>query len=343
MSTLYSMLAKSYESEQIRIFGFLEQMNKVHGEKLTFDSVIDSDELCLDLIRFNLDFKSKEFQVNKAYAYRFRHIVICWLMGVALSKFIGNENEFDMIFHKSWQLASFTHDYGYFCEEVFSDLDDDFLESFGDYYLLKDEYENPILSSLNNYLERNRSLLSVGYKDIENYFYKDQLRRRNAGDEEKNDHGICGGCIAFKEYIQYLENRAGLLDGIRIKEINKIACLITASHNIWGIRIKEENRLQLLMALVDTIESTKRFCKKDKNGRLYPVLKWKDILNNIDIQVSDLEILIDFSNLISLVSLKKDSEFLLECCEKQVDNISGLNTWTYLKTERIGNSIVISK
>lgn len=343
MSTLYSMLAKAFESKPIRIFGFLEKMNKVHGDNLIFDTVIDSDELCLDLIRFNLNFKSKEFKINKAYAYRFRHIIICWLMGVALSKFIGNENEFDMIFHMSWQLACFTHDYGYFCEEVFSDLSDDFLESFGDYYLLKDEYENPILSSLNNYLQRNQSLLSVGYKEIEDYFYNDRLRRHNAGDEEKNDHGICGGCIAFKEYIQYLENSPKLLDGIRIKEINKIACLITASHNIWGIRIKEENKLQLLMALVDTIEPTKRFCKKDKNGRLYPVIKWKDILNNIEIQVSDSVISIDFSNLISFVSSKKDSYFLLECCKRQVDNISGLNIWTYLKTEKIDNKIIISK
>lgn len=350
--SMYDYLKTIYESGIIQELGFLDGIYQLNSQKeLLFDELINDDNWCLEIIRTNLDFKSKNFQINKAYAYRFKHIVICWLLGIGCIEFVNPNMKYNMLFQKTWQLSAFTHDYGWFCEETFDNPREDFLNSFGDYYLLKDDYKLPILSCLHNYIIENSNLIPFSYETIKNYYFKSieyhrkEKERGNMDDKETCDHGIVGGCLAFKEYTEYLENRKQIEDGRSIVEMNKTACLITASHNIWGEQIRKENGLLSIMALVDTIECTKLFSSYDKVNRLYPLIKWQTLYTRIKLEINKDSLMIDLNDLSKYIESKKGDKFgiIKRKFDKYWNSLKTIDSWTpfsVISDENEGKSII---
>ena len=344
MESLNDYFKEVYERGNLQGLGFLDPLYILNGGSLSFDDLIVHDKWCLEIIRTNLDFRSKRFQLESNYAYRFRHIVVCWLLGVGLGSQLIPNFDRDMIRQRAWQLSAYIHDYGYYCDEVFDEPNPSLLQTFGDHYLLKDTYNTEFLKSLNNFTQRSPNVTPYSYSEIEDYYSSDLIRRKEEGGSEKSDHGIVGGCIAFSEYADYLEQRSFLKDGIGLLELNKTACLIAASHNIWGrAPIKKECKLLLLMALVDTIELIKRFYDTDRTGRQYPLLNWKDVLKEFYLSIQPGWIVVDLTKIRdridSITGVRHNK--LEKAFNKYVKNLKGLTDWIGCPTSENNNIITI--
>lgn len=351
--SLYDYLRQVYESGLIQKLGFVDQVYRINdNSELSFDELINDNHWCLEIIRTNLDFRSNNFQINKAYAYRFRHIVICWLLGIGFMDFIAQTMKYDMIFQRTWQLSVFTHDYGWFCDEAFSKPETGFLSSFGDYYLLKDNYNTPTLACLQNFMANNPNITPYTYDVIERYYFssinyhKQQKELGNTEDKETCDHGVVGACLAFKEYAEFIEKRKQLAEGASIIEINKTACLITASHNIWGgDKIRKENELLSIMALVDTIECTKLFTYYDKANRSKSLISWKDLYSHIKLSIDKTNITLQLHDLVQYVdSLNQNKRFveIKTKLDKYCNSLKRIDTWTPFSVVHNGYELTVS-
>ena len=366
---MYELIKKGYL--EVQKYGFADKFIREDNTIEDFDNILKDNVNCLEIIRSNMFYRPKNFAVNKAYSYRFRHIVICWLMGVGFMEYIFPQKEsINYLLHKQWLLSAFTHDYGWFCEETLGENPmpkKDFKDSFGDVFLLKDTYETPSLHSLNNFLNKNKDIMSATYGEILEYYessirYHERVKEEdpNKFDPEYCDHGVVGGCVAFKEYNDSVEkirkrkkDESGIDfdDGIRIKELNKVACLITAAHNVWGKRIEKNNRLLLLMALVDSIECYKRFAIM-KKGKVNPeaYIGWKIIYDNINVEIKDNTIELDYSMLRKYIQKKRkdrENEFI-SCLDGYIYSLtgeinkpkSGLKGWTSYTAEKVNEDII---
>ena len=344
MDSIYGFLEKTYNKGIIQLLGFTDKICEINNHNpVPFNTLIHNDEWCLEIIRTNLYFKSKNFKLIKRYAYRFRHIVICWLLGVGLNELLNPETVYDGVFNKEWQLSSYTHDYGYFCDEVFEKPIINLKEHFSEYYLLKDHYSNRNLQCLNGFLSKYPQLLSVSYDDIENYYYKNLEWRKSKRLFEKSDHGIIGACIAFMEYSIFLENQKNIEDGIRIKEINKTACLITAAHNLWNVKIKKECRLLSLMGLVDTIEPTKCFYEMNKKAHFYQITKWENVVKLIKIKLLKRTIVVSLEEIKAFANTRKkgNRQKILSIINDYKGSLLKLPNWTSFEVDDKGDILFI--
>lgn len=154
----------------------------------------------------------------------------------------------------------------------------------------------------------------------------------------------------------------------------KTACLIAAQHNMFRsngpasdyeyskyglsallssspIAVTIDNPLLYLLSIVDTIECTKRFSRNSScNGLfLHPSrLSVKTILQNIDIELDDDGIIVDYSKLES--KIRKNNKFfllkndwnreMLKLLEHHVSNVAGMQTWIKCKTEQVNSYCV---
>ena len=338
-----------------------------HGQYKSVSEFIGNDEKCLRLIYQLLDLGRDDISVlHKKNFNRASHIIVTLLLGIGIENKQGvltGVNSFNpMPDEYLWMLTALLHDYGYFRKEL---LVSKSLDQLGlKYNLLTDEYHDEPLKCLNGYSNNFSQYCTFSYDTINNYY---EYRRNhifiNDENGEINDHGIMGACIAFSQYVQfYLKHEVPRINK-RDKRIMllqetepllyKTACLMAAQHNLFKsesterdfeygeyrltqllstspIRINERNPLLLMLALVDTIECSKRFSKK-ANPKKY--LKMDTILNRTLIDVSDEQILIDFSKLYEFID-KKNNVDLLSQLEKHIRNIMNLGSWTSYEAQQ---------
>ena len=168
----------------------------------------------------------------------------------------------------------------------------------------------------------------------------------------------------FSKYCQFamaLYFKKTLWPSNIINTQQKIACYTAAVHNIFkspsknsdvqykefGLnhllstskkRILKRNKLLMLLSLIDTIECTKRFSKKE-NAECY--LQQKTILKNVCVETSDGKLIIDYSNLYKHIK-SRASEELIDAFNRHIYSVKNLNTWTdFVVNEKQDCSFVI--
>lgn len=361
--TFYDVLKETYSwlSTPECSIGFNE-INHKRLRELTFDEFINNRDFCADFIRnvLNLNDESRMARFNRG---RLTHIIITWLLGVALNRTFKFENIpggiADVYFDQMWLQTAMAHDYGYLRDELTNrDLTLDMLRR--PYDLLSDRYDEP-LSFLNGirYEGDAGCFFSYDYEEIEKYFlYRKYDLLKN--EHEKNDHGIVGGMLAFRNYCKNVardyKNRLGPSHSFGRQQ--KIACFIAASHNIFKstysdnkdqiyrkygltgllttspIRVRKENTLLTLLSLVDTIECTKRFSAKE-NPKSY--IQEATVLKHIELEILDGSIIVDFRKLDYFIKSVKKNKEMIEVLAWHVKNVNDLDTWTEFKTRPISD------
>ena len=318
-----------------------------------FKDFINDDKKCIELISSVLEFPIETIFINR---HRASHIIVTWILGVGFSNFVkgstvltGLSNLYET---RLWLQTAMVHDYGYFCREIKSCLPLETLTK--DYDLLTDVYSVQALKCLNG-LSLNsefKCFFSYSYQEIKNYYAYIQSVHKNVMKdfEDVSDHGIVGGCKAFSKYCKHiisLKNKIDYNSSDVITKIQKISCLIAASHNIFksngdsdkayieagledltstsAIRVTRKNFFLALLSLVDTVECTKRFSKKD-NPHEY--LLQSTILSYVDINVENKVIQIDFSRLDNFIAKERRSDQMRQKLKKHIEAIAGLDSWT---------------
>ena len=352
--TLLDYLESIYKNDLINKTGLNEIPYKFIKDH-NFSTLISNDVDCFELIKELINQTGTPTNMLvKQNIYRASHIIITWILGVGLGKKLGVDKEFN--FYDIWLMASIVHDYGYFKKEVRDPSTD--LTLFK-YKLLTNHYDDSFLKCLNN-IETNENykwFFYYSYNEIINYFnYSKEYHKNEEANSynEKCDHGIIGGCALFDEYcikcLKEIEKGLGQSDIITINQ--KIACITCASHNIFKSnsletdeiykknnlnrllststeKINKEYYILFLLCLVDTIECTKRFSKKD-NPKQY--LQQLTTLKLVKICEVDKGIKLDFSDLASYLKDSKKDDKLLEKLSKHCSSIEGLSKWADFKT-----------
>lgn len=354
MMNLYEYLRKVYEELLNGNLGF-EKPAYEFIKSTSYDNLMDDENKCIEFISkvYEFDISPDIFVYNKERA---KHIIVTFLLGLGLKNIFDLKESIDsdIRYNSIWIQSSMLHDYGYFIDEYKqSDLTIDDITS--KYNLLTDEY-NGVFDDLNG-------LTKSGYKCYFPYEYEEIIKYFNYKkkySKEINDHGIVGGCLAFEKYcirVAKYDKKFYELKGIHYRpshEINrqqKIACYTAATHNIFKSstkktdkkylefdlknllstskkRIKVKNKLLMLLSLVDTIECSKRFSKRE-NPNEY--LFQKTILENVVISTSNNSITIDYSNLFLHISKRKNNEALKRSFNYQMNSVKTIYKWTDFK------------
>ena len=325
-------------------------------KSISFEKLINDDNQCLQLISSILEIPLRTVSINH---YRASHIIVTWLLGLGFEnvfKLEKTNNIFDKLYYKRlWLQSAILHDYGYFCNEI-NNPNLPLEELIKDYNLLTDTYEEPYLSGLQNMstLPEFRCYFSYGYDEIAAYYNYSQEYHKHAQskiDSERSDHGIVGACIAFSKFcinVQTSIEKYGTYTSNTLTCIQKISCIVAASHNIFksndkeqdkmyrkfGLnsllstsptRVKKENNLLSLLSLVDTIECTKRFSRK-ANPSEY--LIQSTTLKYIDVDPRKEEIIINFERLDEYLTKIRKSKKMSDKLENHINAVAKLNTWT---------------
>ena len=360
MQSLFEYLESIYKQLPSLVQLDLKSFEIISSSK--FKDLIDDDKKCIELISSVLEFSTEAIFMNR---HRASHIIVTWVLGVGLSNFVKNGKVLTGFFNlnetRLWLQTAIVHDYGYFCREIKSMLP---LETITkDYDLLTDTYYVDELRCLNGLSihPEFRCFFLYDYNEIKNYYlyiqswHRDMMKNSISDNksmfDDVSDHGIVGGCKAFSRYCKHitsLKNDHHYGSSDVITKIQKISCIIAASHNIFKSNTKEkdekyiearlENRpstspvsitkanfLLLLLSLVDTIECTKRFSKKE-NPNEY--LVQSTVLSRVDINVKENEIQVDFDRLDRFILNERKSASMSKKLERHIEAIVGLEDWT---------------
>lgn len=352
MINLYEYLRSVYEKLLNGEQGF--EMAAFEFIKTTsYDALMDDENKCIELIskNFEFDVPKEAFVYNKERA---KHIIVTYLLGLGLKKSFGLEEPLDkgIRYNSIWLQSSMLHDYGYFIKQ-YKDENLSIKTLTSNYNLLTDDYTG-LFEILNGLTKTSYSVyFPYEYDEIEKYFeYKKKYCY------EKNDHGIVGGCVAFSKYCEAVTKIHDLGElhqepSISINIQQKIACYTAAAHNIFKSSKKEDdskyldvhldnllsyspkritikNKLLMLLSLVDTIECTKRFSKRE-NPNEY--LIQKTILENVMIELKDNSLIIDYSNLYKYINKRKNNDKLKEAFEYQMNAVRTIYEWTDFKCD----------
>lgn len=331
-----------------------------------FDAMLKNTELCKEIIRSYIGIDDVDYKIDMGNKYRIKHIIITWLLGIGIGRFNRLSTPDDkLISHfRLWMISALSHDYGYFCDET-KRPSSNFLDSFGNNYLLKDDYDGE-LKVISGFSKKHREYYPYSYDEIEKY-YLFSLEYRKDKPYEKADHGIVGGCKFFNKYANFLEKKKPILtDGEILKTVYKAACLNTASHNIFKSESDERDReyesfgltricknappvitkqykLLLLMSIVDTIEPTKKYVQFIER-RTTNLLMTDTVLKNIQVEVSEDDITIDFQKLYAYIKNSRNEK--KDVAKERTDDIKSgvlkLSNWTCLKTKEVDDRIIIS-
>ncbi|MCH5171819.1 MAG: hypothetical protein J1F31_03180 [Erysipelotrichales bacterium] len=333
---------------------------KDEAETKSFSELIKDENLCLDFVYKIYEFSDTKSQLNK---HRASHIIVNWLMGIGLDRVLKLPNHSglqSLFFSQLWLQTSIIHDYGYFCKEIREK--NVLLKKITDKYdLLIDYYDVDFLKCLNNFSdsEEMKNCLTYKYDLIRNYFeYSKEYHKDDYN--ETCDHGIVGGCLAFKRYCENIKKakNAGIEPSDVITKIQKMACIVAASHNIYKsadksqdeiyienklcdilstseIKITRSNKLLLILSLVDTIECTKRFsAKKDPKNYLIQTTT----LKYVDIFIENNVIKLDYSRLYEYITKTRKSDEMKENLDKHIKGIKNLPNWTEFEIENVENN-----
>lgn len=323
-------------------------------KKHTYEELIKDDDKCIELIEIITDEKIGFDIPNKNRA---SHIVITCLLGIGLGEFFHLNHH--MWFPGStsyliWMLTATLHDYGYFCKEIETKTE---LDKFrGEYYLLQDVYSNERLAVVNDMYKKEAysEFLAYTYEEIENY-HKYRINV-HLDDYEQSDHGIIGGCKSFERYCNSKWIRTQL-DSVAMVQAHKIACITTASHNIYKsnsrksdviykkygleslmkdapIKVTKDKKLLLLLSLVDTIECTKRFSKR-KEPKSF--LQQNTTIKKVNISTDKNKVIVDYSNLYCHIEKRNNNEEMKASLEKHIRSLAEICNWTDFKSKLIEN------
>ena len=360
MQSLFEYLESIYKQLPSLVQLDLKSFEIISSSK--FKDLIDDDKKCIELISSVLEFSTEAIFMNR---HRASHIIVTWVLGVGLSNFVKNGKVLTGFFNlnetRLWLQTAIVHDYGYFCREIKSMLP---LETITkDYDLLTDTYYVDELRCLNGLSihPEFRCFFSYDYNEIKNYYlyiqswHRDMMKNSISDNksmfDDVSDHGIVGGCKAFSRYCKHitsLKNDYHYGSSDVITKIQKISCIIAASHNIFKsntkekdekyiearlenltstspVRITKANFLLLLLSLVDAIECTKRFSKKE-NPNEY--LVQSTVLSRVDINVKENEIQVDFDRLDRFILNERKSASMSKKLERHIEVIVGLEDWT---------------
>lgn len=322
-----------------------------------FAGIVNDDDTCFALIRAVMKFEGTKSGAPAKNKHRASHILVTWLLGVGLGEHLGI-NGFPsslgaLYSQQIWLQTAMLHDYGYFYDEL-RKKEQELSKLTGKYDLLTDRYDIDFLKPLNG-MSKNadyKPYFTYTYDEIKNYYrYSQAYHAKEKSEEqfERNDHGIVGGCIAFREYGERIaRTKQKQKPSAAITTIQKISCLTTASHNMYkssdpktdaeyrkygleGLtsaapkRITQDNNLLLLLSLVDTIECTKRFSRKENKSEY---LIQKTTLANVEIEMTQGAVTVDFSKLYDHICKRKENQAMLKKLRRHVKGVEGLGAWT---------------
>ena len=198
---------------------------------------------------------------------------------------------------------------------------------------------------LNDFNNHYPSILAYSYEEIEAYDTYARNYHIKQNDDEKIDHGILGGMYLFDNKIKYcLRNKLGKEDFL----YTKAAALTIAQHNIYksstvesdgeyGEQLKKlhstsdfvigkDKPALLLLSLVDTVECIKRLSRK-KNPKGY--LESLTVLKNIEAEIRNNDITLDFRRLYSVIENRKNGKSeLKDVLDNHLRAILGMPSWT---------------
>ena len=364
MRTLYDYFCKKIKE--------LENLNKTNR---SLNTIIENNEEARKFIqeitfsRENIFEKSDEALLNDDNENRAIHSVCVFLLGLTVGKFcnlfnlcgdvISHEEircfepNPDIIKYRLWILVSVLHDYGYYSPKTFEENAD--LKKCHPYILSDDLDINCSCPFFTQYSKYHDKVLKLSYTDIENYYNYAQKLHESKGDKEKNDHGIIGGTEIFKKQLESYRARLEKQEiEPRVFKKNilyyKTACLTVCQHNIFkssdeetdenykrydlnsllstsGYSVGTDTPLLALLVLVDTIECIKSFSKIGDKTNLQP----KKILEKIKICVTKDRMCLNFENLANYANCAN-------LCNKLIDNICNLKSWTDFDVETSTNS-----
>lgn len=367
MKSLLELMNEVYHGLNLDDSQVKYKREKIKG----LEDFISDDRACADIIRYQLNadfvsFPDKRDEVYEIAQGRARHSLINYLLGLVFKPF-GNlfslfntlinevdENESERL----WLLTAIYHDIGYFQKAVL-DSSFDYRDNYKK-YLYSDPSEEE--SWLYDFQIKYPRSFAYTYLEIEEYDVYNRKQRLNWKAIEKVNHGILGGAYIFDKSMQKLEKHKSKSR----KEIliNKAFSLTIGQHNIFkSDRVEDDNELPeilktklastspfkigettpllFFLCLVDTIECTKKFSKKENDKHSLQTLT---VLKRIGAEISETSIEIDLSNLREYILTRPDGEILLEVLEGYKKSILGLGAWTSFSVmEKNGDSFVIER
>lgn len=326
-NTLWSMM----ETELLKI--------KTKHRYTSISEALDDEKECCKIIDDILQSKIYEHSEDNmklpgVTQNRARHILITYLLGKVFGKFCDFDRELENLGRKLsnhwnagnlWTLTALYHDYGYYLKDLKnSQYQFDLIKPniFGDISLFEASKRNAVMAYT---IEEIREYDLVKRKMQQNY------------DEEKIDHGIFGGAKAYaalkKKKIYPDDCVMGVALTIMQHNIFKSSSADDDKKYYQGLKrlqhdsdfiIMMHTPLLLFLALIDTVECTKKFSTKKKNDKY---LFTKTVLSSIAVDVKREYIGIDFSALHDRIA-QKESQMLTDTYEKYLNNIKELCNWT---------------
>lgn len=360
MKSLYDLINAELKELSTKI--------KTRYDKL--DLFITDDKQSADFINSLAEYNEYESPDKNSQLYqiaqgRARHSAVTFLTGLVFKKFGGIYDNIDNVLNrhgsafKLWLMTSLNHDIGYTSEYIKKEKLK-YNETFKNYYLLADKYDK--MPELDNFCNNYPNSIVYTYQEIENYDNYARDYHKDNNDGRRLDHGILGGIILFSRLIgRHIKNTEESkssqndIDTIIIKA----SALTIAQHNIYksnkkdtdiiymdkklnrllstsDLVIDKNHALLLLLSLVDTIECVKKYSKKENETNSMQTLT---VLKNIKVDVSENEIIIDYSD---LSAKEKDTRNNDNICKSIIDNINNLKYWTCFNVTCIDNKAYIS-
>ena len=336
----------------------------VSGKFSKLERFIKSDKeaqaFILDILKDDSIFSPAEKNLSHTRIYsvtqaRARHTAITFLMGLVFSKFeniyynihsvIAKEEKANQ---KLWLLTSLYHDIGYYSDYLRSG-DLDYNSTFNN--RLFEDGEIPFEN--NDFSKKYPCVFSYTYQEILQYDIYSRDYHRERGDEERVDHGILGGQIAFDKLVKASKRGYNYIDFVQAKAV----CMTIAQHNIFksqnveddrrylefglerllsfsDFRISRKNVLLSMLSLIDTIECVKRFSKSDDRSSYFETLT---VLSSIKANVTFEYIELDFSELYKRCSDDvKQSKY-----QNHIRAIESLRHWTAFNVDKNSEETVL--
>lgn len=344
--------------------------------KITFDKIesfITADKKSaefINTINFGDNTLFENLEYKKISQCRARHSAISFLMGIAIGKFKNILNKCSTVLtydinclqlnkkdinYRLWMVTSINHDYGYYSNYLSKKINISDLNI--SYYLLNGE-SNLDYIPLTNYSEKYKHVLKNNYDQIIAYYeYSQRYHEKNQDSEEKNDHGILGALLVYDRVLRHSLIKEKIGCDMYDILLYKTACLTIAQHNIFKSNSKDTDKLYgeklahlyhdsnymidnnyvllYLLSIVDTLECVKTFSKSENQTNYFETVT---ILKNVEIDVTDDCITINFSNLYEKIN--NDKPELLNKIDKHIENIKGLAKWTDLKVQETEDKVL---
>jgi len=312
-----------------------------------------------DVIQENAEIQ----QLHKVSEARARHSAITFLFGLVLGRYmplfskistlLTPKKKYDLSV-ELWLLVSLYHDVGYFSEYLRHDKL--VYNKVFKYDPLSDAYEG-MLGCLLGFEEQRDDVLAYLYQEILQYDIAARDYHINDSNE-RIDHGILGGYIAFNKMIGKIKSGDKRHEDI-IKA--KMCALTIAQHNMFksysekddavfpgkpekltaasNFKITSQTPLLLFLSLVDTIECVKKMSKSNNEDAYMETLT---VLRLIKIDESNDWITIDYSDVERQI-VKKNSNELHNTYKNYIESVKQLPRWTGLKVENDNDNIIMIK